>query len=69
MEKCYEESKINNASYQRIRNLACQLIDPYKKDIINTPNYFKIIIFFLLAVLFIFYHLFSYQNGAINLSK
>lgn len=69
MEKCYEESKINNASYQRIRRLACQMIEPYKKDIIHTPNYFKFILFILLAIIFIFYHLFSYQRGATNLSK
>lgn len=70
MENCNHESKIDNVSYRRIRDIVCQSIEPYheKERKINS-NYTIYFIFIILMFFILMFNFFNYTMLATNLFK
>ena len=69
MENCDKISSNNNSSYQRIRDLVCQNIEPYREKVNYQPrNNYKFLLLFMFIIV-AFFRIFFYRKGATNLSK
>ncbi len=69
MENCDKISNVNDISYQRIRDLVCQNIEPYKEKVNYQPkNNYKFLLLFMFIII-AFFRIFFYRKGATNLSK